>query len=267
MAIKELTKLNEIVVCPKCKSEINLVEYSDISCNNCGESYKWIGQTWSLIPRSMKEIDNWNTWNELQANGKVSYTEDPEHNLVVKKSSVTDSFIVFCNYHGRILDIGCGLQEWPAYFDEGKEESVEYIGVDPLIEEPSSKYTQLRAIGEHLPFKDDSFDQVMSVTASDHFLNLIEVLKESKRVCKADGEIIIWHGYKKPSAHSPKNSPKWYENLKVPEGCDDRFHFKRLEKNELYDIISSIGLQIIDDKYIQYDEYRSILFTRLKINN
>jgi len=82
-----------------------------------------------------------------------------------------------------LLDVGCGTgvsSDWDC----------KVIGIDPSVElikqNPRNKAA---AKGEFLPFKDDSFDYVVSLTAIQNFSDIEKGVKEIKRVAR--GRIAI----------------------------------------------------------------------------
>jgi ubiquinone/menaquinone biosynthesis C-methylase UbiE len=81
----------------------------------------------------------------------------------------------------RLLDVGCGTgicSLWSCFS----------AGIDPsfgLIKQAKKKGNDfIQAKGEYLPFKDHSFDYVISVTAIHLFKDVDKSLKEIKRVGK-----------------------------------------------------------------------------------
>lgn len=78
-----------------------------------------------------------------------------------------------------ILDVGCGTTL--SFLTPTT------VGVDPTFEMlKQGKKNVACAIAEKLPFKDDSFELVTSITALQNFTNPKKGLKEIKRVAKKD---------------------------------------------------------------------------------
>lgn len=79
-----------------------------------------------------------------------------------------------------LLDVGCGTGL--ADFD------CKVIGVDPSIELLQQNHMQekILARAENMPFKDNVFDKVISVTSMHNFDNIEKSIKEIKRVGKKD---------------------------------------------------------------------------------
>lgn len=132
-------------------------------------------------------------WKGLFENGEKSYVEDPMHNLSVAESRWADVFDAFGMLHwkkkGWLLDIGCGIQEFPSYL---KKYPVDYIvGMDPLMPEKPHPFQFVQGIAEFIPFKDESFEYVTAISSLDHVLLLDEALKEMHRVLKKGGKLLI----------------------------------------------------------------------------
>jgi SAM-dependent methyltransferase len=258
--------LPEIIVCPLCKVSLSITETdTSVVCTNCQSTFKKGTFCWNFIPTGV--IDSsplWEVWQELQSNSLVGYQASPEQNLSVGDRDDCQQFAQFCNYHGLILDVGCGPQPWPAYFDRTREAI--YIGVDPLAGDNPAEFLKFKALAEFLPFRANIFNHVLFSTSLDHFVDPIVTLDEAARVCKSDGEIDIWLGEKRPNTPQLTSSPEWYLRLKKPDLAEDRFHIKRLDTEELLDITEKSDLILFEYKTHQVDYYRTNHFYRFKCN-
>jgi ubiquinone/menaquinone biosynthesis C-methylase UbiE len=81
----------------------------------------------------------------------------------------------------RLLDVGCGTGFSLDFFDCG------CTGVEPskeMIAQSANKSRIVLGRAENLPFEDNSFDVVISVTAIHNFEDIEKGLKEMKRVGK-----------------------------------------------------------------------------------
>jgi len=259
-----ITELWDIVACPVCQGPLSLMRRRAAQCRGCGESFPWLGDTWNLMPSTYRaSSDVWAVWDQLQANGLVSYREDPEHNLAVGARQDCVDFSVFCRFKGLVLDVGCGPQPWPAYF-RSHTEGTRFVGVDPLIETPGDEYLQLRAVAEYLPIRSGVFDHVVFATSLDHFVDPRRALNEAQRVCRATGEIDVWIGEKDPGAPLRRESPTWYLALKTPTGAQDTFHLKRLALPEAQALFAAANLWPVEHDVRKVDDYRNNHFFRLK---
>lgn len=146
-------------------------------------------QVKSLVPRAYE------LWLQCQAEGEITYTEDPINNLAVHGHRSVDLFYKFLSIYltGNILDIGCGPQKIPFYL---KDHPIEHIaGLDPIGEPSDHDFHFVKGFAEYLPWQDNSFDQVIISTSLDHMLHLDKVLEEISRVVKKDGVFLAWLGF------------------------------------------------------------------------
>lgn len=256
--------LNELIACPVCKSRLSITAAAkSVVCTNCRNSFAKGQHTWIFIPQGVTESSPWwQMWQELQSNSIVGYKADPKQNLSVGERDDCRRFAKFCRFEGLVLDVGCGPQPWPAYFDRARNAT--YIGVDPLADDSPSEFQKFTALGEYLPFQADIFNHILFSTTLDHFVDPLAALEEAKRVCRPDGEIDIWLGEKHPDTPKPAHSPDWYLGLKKPDMAEDLFHVKRLNSEEMEQIVEKSGLNIAEHQRHQVDLYRTHHFYRLK---
>lgn len=257
--------LSEILACPvpSCRTPLDLAGRSDLRCRGCGEVYRRGSHVIDLTPASWRDwLPAWKTWEHLQANGLVSYTEDPEHNLGVGPRADCTTFGEFCRFDGRVLDVGCGPQPRPAYFT-GHTARTRFVGIDPLASDEPAEFTRIRGLGEYLPFRDDVFDQVIYATSLDHLLDTVGSLREATRVCSSRGTIMIWSGERRSGAPAAVESPGWYRGLEVPDGADDPFHLRRFPEEELIALITAAGLVVEEHRRTEIDPWRINHFYRM----
>ena len=89
---------------------------------------------------------------------------------------------------GKLLDIGAGS----GISTEPFLEKCECYSLDPAKEFlKKSKAKKVFASAEKIPFGDNCFDNIISITASQNFKNLKKAINEIKRVAKKDAVIII----------------------------------------------------------------------------
>lgn len=83
------------------------------------------------------------------------------------------------NKTDKVLDVGCGTGLSSLLFNCQK------FGVDPtfeLLEQAKARLPVAQGMAEHLPFKDNSFDIVICLTALHNFTDPLRGLLEMKRV-------------------------------------------------------------------------------------
>lgn len=87
-----------------------------------------------------------------------------------------------------ILDGGCGENRYKKLFKSAK-----FIGLDRGIGDKTWDYSKIDVSGnlENLPFKNNSFDLIISIVTLEHVENPEKVLKEFYRTLKKGGKIFL----------------------------------------------------------------------------
>ena len=247
----------EWIVDPITKEEPVFIE-NLAHCTSGKYKKNTIGGYWCFIPETLEELNSplWTTWKQLQRNGEMSYLNDPEHNLGIGPRQDFLDFADFCNFNGSILDVGCGPQKNPTHMKYCTNENAFFVGIDPLIGEQPREFAFVQGLAEYVPFRENIFDQVSFVTTLDHFIDPKSPLIEAQRVLKEDGSIFVWLGEKDKNAPPPVEKPDWYEKLKIPEGAEDQFHYKRISSMDFIQNVKEIGLKISLQKTIEIDDFR-----------
>jgi SAM-dependent methyltransferase len=173
-------------------------------------------------------------------------------------------FAKFCGFRGNVLDVGVGPQRCPTHIEHSHGVDAIFVGIDPLVGSQPRCFGFVRGLGEFLPFRCGVFDQVLFVTSLDHFIDPRPALLEAARVISPDGEICIWLGEKDKAAPKPAKTHAWYENLKVPEGAEDRFHFKRFSTQEFEGYLKELGLATAQREVREIDSWRRNLFYKVR---
>jgi SAM-dependent methyltransferase len=216
----------------------------------------------------------WATWQQLQDNGLQSYTTAPEFNLSVGPRDDAKAFHDFCEPSGLVLDVGCGPQASPSY--HGDESRV--VGIDPLAGEQPRAFAFVQGVGEYLPFRNETFDQILYASSLDHLIDPKRSLADAKRCLKPDGRINLWidglgaveaavplsvwsryqtligKGIKSLSRHRWVSSIGMRRTLsyvvsvarmKVPAGASDYFHFVHLNVAAVLEWLNELNLEVV----------------------
>jgi len=155
------------------------------------------------IEEQFKELQRiepqaYDVWKGCYLAGERAYRQSPVGSLSVGEHPVAQAFGDFITEYlsGHVLDIGCGPQELPSYFEDiGSAKNLTLYGVDPLVGSLSRKPVYYRGFAELLPWQKICFDAVVIATSLDHCLSLDITLAEIKRVLKPGGWLLIWVGF------------------------------------------------------------------------
>jgi ubiquinone/menaquinone biosynthesis C-methylase UbiE len=161
-------------------------------------------------------------WQQLFENGRREYEIRPTTSLSVMGNPGARAFRQFLSIYleGHVLDIGCGPQAMPLYFEGYDIERL--AGIDPLPGVPHRNFEFVEGFAEFLPWPDGEFDTVTVATSLDHVLCLDMVLSEIRRVLRPSGRCVIWVGF-------IPGSPRYDPNAVNIEAIDQYhiFHFDR----------------------------------------
>jgi SAM-dependent methyltransferase len=263
--------LDDLLVCSVCHGALDHADGQDrVACAGCGREYPRRETVLDLTPLPPPDgvlQAKWALWEELQANGEHSYFADPQANLSVGERDDVARFAEFCDLRGSVLDVGCGPQARPSY--AGAER---FVGIDPLRGERQRDFDFVQGIGEYLPFREGTFDQVLFATSLDHLLDPVRALREAARVLVPVGTIEIWSGeLPEPPTLAEKaanalrlmrrgetrelanavrarlGSPRTTDtDYVVPRGAADAFHFFHPTQAVLDGMISQAGLEVLE---------------------
>lgn len=175
---KRLDFLDGILVCSTCRAE--LPELSDLcgkewQCASCGEWYD-CRSSLNMIPKSYVNYD------AIKFNGAIysaGYDGDVESLITEVREA-----------GGILLDCGAGWR--PSIRDN--------VITTEILQYPS---TDVVAIGEHLPFRDASFDGVLSLHVLEHVKNPFVCAAELMRVLKPHGRFLAVIPYIVPVHGAP----------------------------------------------------------------
>lgn len=250
--------------CPMTKEPLTLKNGVLHSAENTYKQNKKYGY-WDFFPHKsdLLKTDVGKTWELLQKNGLVSYESSPSENLGVGKRQDFLDFAEFSDFHGYILDVGVGPQMVPTHIEYCQNKDASFVGIDPLIGDQPRNFPFILGLAEFLPFVNKRFDQVLFVTSLDHFIDIDLAFIEAKRVLKDEGELCIWFGVKKENSPRKGKSHTWYEELDVPDGAIDRFHFIHLDEKTFLDYVDDHNFRIIDSSSLPVDEWRKNCFYKL----
>jgi len=212
-----------------------------------------------LIPYEKLTNYEWRMWKDhldgFQARREQRIKESNRViNKLGSKSKPQKAFAQFTGItKGTILDIGCGPGKFRFHFDS---EAVKYCGIDPIVLPEVEDFPFVRALAEYIPFEDNTFTDVVVISAMDHFRNLDIFFKEVVRVLKPEGKFHILqsiHEIKGPITaaklltHKIKDALEDRETkVKNPEAPK---HLAEFSKSSLFETVTHYFNIVATDEY------------------
>ncbi|MCD6521287.1 methyltransferase domain-containing protein [Candidatus Calescamantes bacterium] len=270
--------LPEYLVSPCCKGDLKEEEDSLI-CENCGNIFP----IEDGIPILHKEIDD--PWKRHQKETYDRFMREFSLNPSLPQIVATDNWglkiagnlkvIALRNLldalierKGKVLDVGCGrgeiLNKICAHYDMkgvGLDISIEAIKIARCYNPLTNEYWVGDA--ESLPFRDNSFDLVISLDTLEHLSNPLTALEEMVRVLKPGGKLLVytlnkkqlftWHCFLRLIT---------FRRLGVDKGhLDDHDPEKFLDANEVKKLLETKGMTKLKITY--FDTFFTLAFNEL----
>jgi len=109
---------------------------------------------------------------------------------------------------------------------------------------------------DKLPYPDNTFDEVYSYDLFEHLTNPLFFLRESKRVLKPDGRIVLITSY----AHCMN----WVFNACILEvhGGEEDEHYTLMNEYHLKNWFKKAGLKVVSIEFIEDDYYKNPLWKK-----
>lgn len=167
----------ERLICAQCRAPATALRHQDktIICRACNASFSQTTRAVNMISSALGLTANVVETENVSAN---PYT--PEAQSLIEQT---------VSRGGWVLDCGAGF----------REERMDHVINLEIVDYPS---TDILAVGEALPFADESFDAVVSLAVLEHVRDPFRCAQEILRVLKPGGEILAdvpflqpLHGY------------------------------------------------------------------------
>ena len=128
--------------------------------------------------------------------GVVDGRENEYRKRFISRRAEKMTKIAGLDTESKILEVGCGTGIYSTHW---VKPSIKFYGLDisrgmlrrAATKIDSDKTLFIEGDAEHLPFRDASFDVVLSVNAIEHLEDIPMALKEMKRVCGDGGKIVL----------------------------------------------------------------------------
>ena len=174
----------------------------------------------------------------------------PLHYSIYTRSCAEDIFgLMEVSEDLKLLDAGCGI----GYYLERLMNSpvkpnlfgleYDYDSLKYANERVSGNF--VKADGASIPYKDDSFDIILTASVLEHFENDNDLVKELVRVCKNEGQFIL----SVPSKDGIRSFSKM-RNLGHDDSTSPEYHFRiGYSKEELKSILNKYGVHVEEVRY------------------
>jgi len=146
---------------------------------------------------------------------------------------------------GTVLDVGCDdVSISSALFNE----DCSYIGLDPFSKNKTG--FRMVGVGEFLPILDNTIDNVIFNTSLDHILDYHLAIKESYRVLKSNGMLVI-------------STLIWLESATL---LNDSVHFHHFKEYEVNGVLEAFGFREVSRIMYSYkdDSHRYGLYIAVR---
>lgn len=131
----------------------------------------------------------------------------------------------------RCLDIGCGILPRPNYMKDGPA----FFGIDPFYGEYKRQFPFAQAVGEHLPFLSQSFPSAIVMSALDHAVDPLTMLREVHRVLIPRGILFAW-----VELRTSARIAAW----KASGGTFDDYHQWAFSRSIMNELLVSAGFKL-----------------------
>lgn len=265
MELKRPTWLESVLACPGCLRGGLAQQPSDengesrYACGECHRVYPVdpLGVIdFRVIDRLLALPEPFlGVWTLAQLNALSEYLNRSPNSIAALERPGVREFAAFMDLDGLdVLDVGSGTDYVPGYLQDQKPRH--YVALDPLPVGQSVPFDRVRALGEMMPFADDSFDVAIVGTSLDHVICLESFLSEISRVMKRGARAYVWGQFFVTDVFL-KNMP---ERPLFERGCDSpRGIMTPNEYRRLTSEPESLGVDAggLQERYGEYlvDEY------------
>ena len=170
---------------------------------------------------------------------------------------------MFSNARGKVLDVACG---YGLNFDVLPHDiQLTAIDFSPVMLDMAKRHADQLGLtvdiregdAEDLRFADNSFDTVISALATCSFTDPVTALKEMRRVCKPDGNILlVEHG------RSQNELLGWYQDRNATQEVELGCRWNQ----QPHELVKEAGLEILSDKRSLFGILHSIRAIPVKLN-
>ena len=212
-----------------------------------------------LIPSNALTGPEWELWRrhlekfQARREARIERPWQPINRLA-GQSRPQPAFAEFTEIDdGVVLDLGCGPGKFRSHFDPSR---VEYVGLDPLVLPEVGDFQFVQGVAEYLPFRSETFTDIVILSALDHFRDLSRFIDEAERVLRPGGRLHILqsvHEVRGPvsavrvMAHVIKDS--WEDRYTASCGREVPKHITEFTRDSLVDRLSDGFVPLATESY------------------
>ena len=195
---QEISSQNKksVLRCPVCKGKLHSQE-DILFCTKCLIEYQQQDGIPNLMPPYLDaKLSNMvKGWNHLSYDYNLLTSRTPKEHL----NAIDSPLLECCQPGNKVLEVGCGTArlESPVV-----ARGCEYFGIDPSLQllgqsVQGNHGNLFRAVGEELPFENESFDVIIGGYCSFRYIQHEKGLAECARVLKPDGLLAftLWNNW------------------------------------------------------------------------
>jgi len=248
--------LQKIIYCPNCQKELS-IKKDTLKCLNCQKQYLLVDNIPIFLDINLKKykyLKNLPTENPFQY---------ALHFWLYKKYIVK---YLKPEPENIVLDIGCGLGHCLNFLTKFSEN---LVGLD--IDLPSLIYAQkttganyVLGKGEKMPFKDNSFDKLISFNILEHIQNDTLAIEEIKRVGKNGATVLVMV----PSLEGPRSQSKLKKLMHTEESENERHYRDGYYLENIKKLLNEKGIKVVRAHYTMFifaelfTEFTKIFYTK-----
>jgi len=192
-----LDLLLEYLACPvEPSTPLTTVRDTDgkvMALRSIDREYQVINNVPCMVPEvGERKKDVWNRWEKLLTNWWQVFGGQPGKESSVESDPVA-GYIgkMISRSGGRLfLDVGCGTSSLPPHMEACKD-TVDWIGIDPVMGEVIRDFPFVQGLGEYLPFRTGVFDGALFSLVLSNLLNPLQALRQASRALKSGGKVFI----------------------------------------------------------------------------
>jgi SAM-dependent methyltransferase len=197
VAVTHFDYLLQYLACPVDGSAVLTVirdqEDTIVALRSSNGEYPVAGNVPCMIPDlGSGRRPAWKRWESLLEKWMQAFGSEIEPESLAESDPVAGYIGEMMSGYGTglCLDVGCGTSPWTPYMDACSNE-LNWIGIDPIIGNPTRRFPFVQGLGEYLPFKSGIFDGALYSLVLSNMMDPLQSMRQARRVLKPDGRVYV----------------------------------------------------------------------------